>query len=181
MISYIYIQICSLDLTPVTPLRRLWEEDLNEQITDDMWNKVLRKVHESSICAKHAFVQCKIVHRAHLTKARLSKMFPDVDPACDRCGLTPATHAHMMWSCPNLRSYWGEIFDSLTKIAGKQIMPAASIAVFGVPPPYIDLSHQEETFAAFCLLIGPTPNSSKMEIFITTITYSLGQRSPLLC
>lgn len=35
--------------------------------------------------------QCKILHRTHWTKVRLSKKNPEVDSTCDRCHQAPAT------------------------------------------------------------------------------------------
>ena len=52
----------------------------------------------------------KIVHRAHYTKVRLSKMYKDIDPTCDICQQAPTRHVHMFWSCPTLKSFWVKIF-----------------------------------------------------------------------
>ncbi len=66
-------------------------------------------MHSSSVCAKHGWIQYKILHRTHWTKVKLSQIYSDVDPFCDLCRQAPATLAHMFWFCPTLYGYWSEI------------------------------------------------------------------------
>ena len=127
---------------------------MGEDISEEVWEDVLNNVHKFSICAKHGLIQCKIVHRAHFTKVRLSKIYNDVDPTCDRCHQAPASHVHMFWSCPVIQSYWLEIFDSLSRIAGKPIDPNAFTALFGVIPPTMSVSSSEAAFIAFVTLLA---------------------------
>lgn len=54
-------------------IKTLWEQDLVDAFTDDTWEDILYHIHSSSICAKHSLIQCKILHRTHWTKLRLSK------------------------------------------------------------------------------------------------------------
>ena len=155
-------------------IKVLWEVDLGEDISEELWEEVLGRVHKSSICVKHGLVQCKIIHRAHLTKVRLSKIYPDVDPTCDRCRQAPASHAHMFWSCPVLHSFWREIFETLSKVTRKLIEPNPMIALFGVCPSIIKLSSLEAALVAFVTLLArrmilfrwksPTPPSHALWI-----------------
>lgn len=99
-------------------------------------------------------MQCKIVHRIHFTKLRLSNIYKDVDPSCDRCSQTPANHTHMFWSCPSLQSYWTEIFKSLSDITGKNIEPTPLTALFGVSPTQAQLSVLEMDLVSFVTLLA---------------------------
>lgn len=154
MISFIYAQIHSLRLVSLSSIKALWEEDLGIAFSDDMWGNVLDKVHHSSVCAKHGLIQCKILHRTHLTKTRLAKMFNNIDPTCDRCHQAAATHIHMFWSCPVLTTYWQNIFDSLSEVTGKRIVPDAITALFGVTPVTMPLSAELKIFIAFVSLLA---------------------------
>lgn len=154
MISYFYTRIHLLRLVSLASIKALWELDLGEEISEELWEEALDKVHKSSICARHGLIQCKIIHRAHFTKVRLSKIYQDVDPTCDRCRQAPASHVHMFWSCPALYSYWREIFRSLSKVTQKSIEPNAMIALFGTSPPTISLSSSEAAFVAFVTLLA---------------------------
>lgn len=46
-----------------------------------------------------SLIQFRIVHRLHMSKVKLSKIYPEVDPICDRCRQAPATLFHTFWSC----------------------------------------------------------------------------------
>lgn len=112
-------------------VRRLWEDDLREEFTDDHWKAVLDSVYKSSPCARHNVIQLKIVLRAHLTKTRLVKIFPDIDPTCPRCKGQPADYIHMFWSCPKLYTFWANIFSAYSRILQKNITPNPVCALFG--------------------------------------------------
>ena len=113
-------------------LREAWQADLNVQFTDVAWSNVFLRIHSSSICARHGLIQFKVAHRLHLSKARISKMYPSSDSSCNRCKNSPATLAHMFWLSPKLVSYWSSIFDALSKILKRPIAPNPLTAVFGI-------------------------------------------------
>ncbi len=102
------------NITPHSPhdVMRLWENDLGAEMADDQWEAVLKLIHSSSPCARHSLIQLKIALRAHLTKAKLAKNFPSMDPACPRCKGQPADYIHMFWSCPRLNTFWANIFNA---------------------------------------------------------------------
>lgn len=131
-----------------------WEEDLGEEISEELWDVILRRVHSSSICARHGLTLCKILHRTHLTKARLSKIYKDDDPMCDRCRQAPATYIHVFWSCPSLNTCWLEIFNSISDCTGIQFEPTAFTALFGVPPYTLLLPKYKADFVAFVTLLA---------------------------
>lgn len=51
----------------------------------------------------------KIVHRTHISKTKLSRYYPDVDPCCHKCKKAEASLIHMSWTCPSLEKYWREV------------------------------------------------------------------------
>uniref|UniRef100_A0A669BN31 Reverse transcriptase domain-containing protein n=1 Tax=Oreochromis niloticus TaxID=8128 RepID=A0A669BN31_ORENI len=108
LISCLYGRICSFGNFSTSAIKK--EQDLGCAIQDDSWDKILYRVHGSSLCAKHGLIQCKILHRVHWTKARLAQIYPNLSPDCDRCHQTPASLIHMFWSCPSLKQYWGPFF-----------------------------------------------------------------------
>ena len=61
-ISYIYNQINTLCSEPLDLIKSHWEEDLGAAISEEDWAEILRRVHKSSICARHSLIQCKLVH-----------------------------------------------------------------------------------------------------------------------
>ena len=154
MISIMYRCILSLRPTSIQNIKNKWEEDLGEEISEDVWEDILHLVHTSSICARHGLIQCKIVHRVHFTKVRLSKIYDSVYPLCDRCRSSPATHAHMFWFCPSLRRYWTEIFKTISDCIEVPIEPNAMTAIFGIPPPALSFSRHKSHLVAFTTLLA---------------------------
>lgn len=132
MISMLYNLIHSINPASLRTIRTLWENDLQCELADDVWDECLRLVHSSSISARHGLLQCKILHRCHLTKVRLSKIYGDVDPICDRCRQYPATYFHMFWACPSLNTFWLEIFNVISQISSVSFTPSAVTALFGI-------------------------------------------------
>lgn len=118
----------------MVPLKELWERDLGSNISDDQWSDVLNLVHTSSICARHGLLQCKVLHRAHFTNAKLAQMFPDRSDACNRCNQSPADHLHMFWTCPRLDTFWSDIFGTIEQAYNTKINPNPMTALFGLPP-----------------------------------------------
>lgn len=153
-LSIIYRQLCSLQSTSLSNIKSSWEEELGEEISDDVWENALKKVHTSSICARHALIQCKIIHRAHWTTMRLSRIYKDVNPNCIRCNQSPANHVHMFWSCPSLIGFWKDIFDTLSEICHTQVEPDPLTALFGVSSPTIQLTNMNKGVIAFVTLLA---------------------------
>ncbi len=81
IISKIYAIILSKDNYHNIKIIRAWEEELDLELEDDYWSRVLEKIRTTTSCARLSFIQFKTIHRAHLSKAKLSKIFP----LCFRC------------------------------------------------------------------------------------------------
>lgn len=154
IISKIYKLINSHQVTSLESLKHAWEADLEEPISELVWQKIIQRIYSSSVCQRHAVVQFKIVHRLHWSKERLSKFKPDLDTTCDRCKQFPATLLHMFWTCPRLYGFWRSIFEAFSKICGKTVHPSPLISLFGVTPVDISLSKCNINMIAFCSLLA---------------------------
>ena len=154
-ISIIYNHLSCLDSNAsLAYLKTAWENDLGISITDEQWSSAQQTVHSSSVCARHGLLQFKILHRLHLSKEKLSRMYPNVNPACDRCGHSPATLAHMFWYCSKLTSYWQSIFKSLSDIIEKPFDPDPLTAVLGIIRPGVKLSTFQYSMIKFVTLLA---------------------------
>ncbi|CAI5647285.1 unnamed protein product [Oreochromis niloticus] len=132
-ISKIYNQLLEIDsTTTLDHLRNAWNEELGINITEEQWTKAQELVHSTSVCCRHGLLQFKVLHGLHLSKLRVSRMFPGADSRCDRCGQNPASLSHMFWTCPNIAIYWSKIFKTLSDIFKKQLPPDPVMALFGV-------------------------------------------------
>lgn len=130
--SSILVLILRLGSCSMSAIKRSWEEDLGICITDADWGNVLRNIHSSSMCARLCLLQFKIVHRVHLSKSKLAKMYPQIDPTCERCKLAEATLIHMFWSCPKIQKFWTDVCGSLSCIFGIRVSLNPLLFLFGV-------------------------------------------------
>ena len=133
LISVIYNKIALLSPVSTISTKNAWEKELGTDITDDQWRDILKKIHSSSICARHCLLQWKVVHRAHFTNAKLAKVYPSHSDACNRCKQSPADHVHMFWSCPSLTSFWSSIFQTLKQALSFNLDLNPLTALFGLP------------------------------------------------
>lgn len=154
IISILYNKITLAHQSHLPHCKADWELDLGEDITEELWESILKRVHTSSVCARHGVIQCKILNRAHWTKQKLSNYFPDVDPLCNRCNLSPTTHAHMFWSCAKLKEFWSLIFKTITESLNKTIDPCPFLAIFGTSRDLHRLSKPEADCVAFATLLA---------------------------
>uniref|UniRef100_A0A3B5RAA6 Reverse transcriptase domain-containing protein n=1 Tax=Xiphophorus maculatus TaxID=8083 RepID=A0A3B5RAA6_XIPMA len=153
-ISFFYNQITLLRPQTLNSYRSLWEEDLGQTISEDLWTLILSLVHKSSICARHNLIQCKLVYRTYYTKARLAKFYTNVSPACDRCQHSPANLIHTIWLCPQLFNYWSKVFAILSDIFDKKLELDPLTALFGVEPPQSTLSSFQKSSLAFLTFLA---------------------------
>lgn len=85
LITSVYNRVHTLSQNRLTSLRAAWDRDLGTSLSDECCERILNHVHTSSICAKHGLLQCKILHRVHLTKARLARIYPYRTDECNNC------------------------------------------------------------------------------------------------
>lgn len=113
-------------------VRSKWEQELGFEIEEELWSKILKKIHSSSYCPRLSLIQFRLVHRAYLCNARLASIYPGVNSLCPRCGKEPATLLHMFWSCLKLEKYWKAVFSSLNEAFGSNVSPNPLLILFGV-------------------------------------------------
>lgn len=77
-------------------------------------------------------LQFKVVHRAHLSKMKLSKIYPDLSPNCDKCKSPSASLIQMFGLCPSLEKFWENVFQTLSHTLDCVIKPNPLIAVCSV-------------------------------------------------
>lgn len=154
VLSKIYTLLSSHHETSLDELKQKWENDLNENISNSVWQKAIQNIHSSSVSLRHAVVQFKVVHRLHWSKDKLSKIKPDLDSSCDRCKHTPATLLHAFWTCPRLCDYWQSILKAFSSICKKAVHPCPLTTLFGVVSPDTPLDKHQRSMIAFCSLLA---------------------------
>lgn len=95
IISVVVKLIIILLSSPLT-IRNTWEKELGTTFSAKWWQGALDRVNSTSSCASLTLSQFKVLHRTHLSKVKLNKLFNTSD-ACDRCSLSPASHTHVFF------------------------------------------------------------------------------------
>lgn len=152
LVSHVLDIILSFSNASYDKTKANWEEEIGTGLSDEFWDKALRRVNGTSSCARLSLIQFKVLHRVHLSKARLAKIYPTVDGTCDRCKCALADLTHMFWSCHKLSDFWSTIFKTLSEALNLEIRPCVSIAVFGVPDDFIFRNNQLDVIAFASLL-----------------------------
>lgn len=152
LISVLYNMMLAQGSAPLVKLRAGWEEDLGLPLSEEMWTSVLKLVISTSLCARHTLIQFKVVHRAHISKAKLASFYPDVSPLCDKCNIFEGSLFHMYWSCPSLKKFWTEVFHTLSQVLGVSLEPQPLTALFGVTGGQLRLSAGGRRTLAFTSL-----------------------------
>ncbi|XP_059843193.1 uncharacterized protein fam185a isoform X1 [Hypanus sabinus] len=133
LVTFIYNMIMKIQPEISGRIKQEWEKELQYNISIEKWEKILQMVNSSSICAKHALIQFKIVHRAHMSKDKLARFYSHINPQCDRCHSDVASLTHMFWSCPTLHNYWKDIFATISSIWNIDLQPHFITAISGIP------------------------------------------------
>ena len=129
-ISVLYDLTSSSNMSPLERVKSGWERELGFGLTDGWWREALIRVNSTSSCARLSLIQFKVLHKIHFTRNRLSRLFPGTNDICDRCGLSPADHVHMFFSCPKLVNFWSGFFKSLNIALNVKLEPCPLISIF---------------------------------------------------
>lgn len=130
------------------------ESDLHLQISEDVWDLGISRIHSTSLCIRHCLIQLKVFHRSYLSKAKLAKIYNTTEDGCPRCGQSPATMGHMFWSCCDLSRFWDLIFRVFSHICNIVIDPNPITAIFGVIPNQYGLNSYQTNAVAFSSLLA---------------------------
>lgn len=154
LISLLYSQLMSLGDQSLNKFKSRWEDELGIDLPEEYWAKALKRVNSSSSCARLGLIQFKVLHRVHLSKARLASIYPGTDASCDKCSFSPANLVHSFWSCPQLSGYWAIVFKTLSEALGVMLEPCPLIAIFGVADETLGLNANQSDIIAFTSLLA---------------------------
>lgn len=154
LISVLYGKLLELRSAPTDKLKTAWEEDLGFPLSEDTWVSILKLVNSTSLCARHCLIQFKVVHRAHISKVKLSSIYPDISPYCVKCKHVEASLIHMYWSCSDLGKYCREVFHTLSRVLKVKLDPNPLTALFGVMGGEKKLTTTKQHILSFASLLA---------------------------
>ncbi len=102
VISHLYDALQHISCPSTSTIKREWEKELGTQIRNDIWDESLVYIHTCSINASHCLIQFKTTHRLHYSKEKLHRIFPEVSPLCDKCGVEEGNLLHSYVVCTKI-------------------------------------------------------------------------------
>ena len=89
-----------------TRIRNKWEEELNCEISDRLWNKIMQLTFKLTNCTKLRHFQYRLMHRILTTNTIRSKWNKDVSSKCAFCNQYDETYTHLFYECKIVMSLW---------------------------------------------------------------------------
>lgn len=125
-------------------LRTKWEGDIGP-IEPGLWEEMLQNIPRISLSEQHRLSQIFLIHRVYRTPLFLHKIGLRDSPICNRCRIHPASLLHMMWNCPKLVRYWGEVKSLIDSVFSISLEESPLTCILG----YVEdvLVAQEEKIA----------------------------------
>lgn len=113
-----------------------WETDLELQITDMDWEKILAHISAISRNARIKLINFYYLHRVYLTTGRINSFYAAAIAACPIYGELGAEMFHMVWSCLSLAGYWKEAVGCVNDVT-QWVIPCTPLAFLlgGYPCP----------------------------------------------
>lgn len=96
-------------ISSLKPLRNSWQRDLNIQFNDQQWETICKHVFLGMSCNKIIEQNYKFIYRVYLTPLRLSRIYPNLSPKCNRCKTYTGSLLHMFWECKHLTQFWSSV------------------------------------------------------------------------
>lgn len=134
------------------------------------------RVNSTSSCARLTLIQFKVLHRTHLSKAKLNKLFSTSDTCDIMLFIICQSHAYFFVLSPvSPVQSWAMILiaDTLSKALNKPVVPSPLTSIFSVPEEFTSFTNKESNVIAFASLVArrrillhwkdnkPPPPSSK--------------------
>lgn len=110
-------------------------------------------VQKSSMCQTQPHSLQTSAQDIYYTKAHLAKMYPNIAPACDKLQQSSGVLIHTFWICSRLLNYWSKVFEIMSAVIGKMLLPKPLSPLFGVALSHLQFSTQK-TAVAFMTFIA---------------------------
>lgn len=108
------MKISFISRSPID-LKTKWEGDIGP-IEQGIWEEILQMIPKISVSEQHRLSHIFLIHRVYRTLQFLHKIGLRDSPMCNRCYVHPASLLHMMWNCPKLVRYWGDVLSLIGSI-----------------------------------------------------------------
>ncbi len=85
--------------------RQAWIQDMNMDISEDVWNKICLNAQTQTLNSRLRLLQYNWVMRTYITPVRLNKFNPGIPDLCFKCGKLQGTFFHCVWECEEVQKF----------------------------------------------------------------------------
>lgn len=107
-----------------------WEQNIGP-IDNTDWEKILEGVKTASPKLSDRLTQLNILYRTYLMPVKLAKF---QHTRSHMCLLVPGTFYHLLWSCPNIQTYWLQVIQFLHDNMGSPVGLDPKLCLLGLLP-----------------------------------------------
>lgn len=121
VLSALYSILAGLDTSKVLRLFSAWQSDI-PALTDDDCEEGIQQYIPLMISVRDRLVQLKFLHRGYYSPERLARIYPDISPACHRCGTEVGSFFHVVWECQQLSPFWTAMVGTINSIGKLRVL-----------------------------------------------------------
>ena len=133
-------------------LRLIWERDLNSNIEEVAWEKVVSNAGRPVRDAISKFTHYKVIHRRYYTPVKLRKMGLMKDNLCWKCMNVTGSYLHLLWDCPLVFPFWKQIIKTIADWLATPLPESPQLCLLGdrsLLPPEISKAESALTLANY--------------------------------
>lgn len=130
-VSAFYKTIMLCQESPLDMSFQKWQDDI-PSLAQHHIRELKSSWRTSVISARDRLIQAKWLHRTYFTPVRLFRMGKLCSDMCSRCGVERGTLIHMIWECPVIQAFWGEVHGFLNTKLGLPGVCAPTNSLLGL-------------------------------------------------
>lgn len=134
VLSSVYSFLRSPPEVSSLPFVRAWESELGTTFSEQEWLKSFILTHKLPVACFAQEKNYKILTRWYRYPTLLRRMYPSISDCCWRSNEAPGTMLHVLWDCPMLLPFWGNIFALYNSLTGSNVPVSPSSGLLSTLP-----------------------------------------------
>uniref|UniRef100_A0A3P8RUG3 Reverse transcriptase zinc-binding domain-containing protein n=1 Tax=Amphiprion percula TaxID=161767 RepID=A0A3P8RUG3_AMPPE len=118
-------------------LKKVWEEDLGGEISEEMWKDITGSWYKISREIQTRLIIYKIIHRCYWTPCKMAKLKLRDSDLCWRCHRSKGTLSHMLYDCHLTQNLWKTIIGFVNKVLGTKFVQNPALCPLGIGMSYL--------------------------------------------
>ena len=152
LISTLYDLFVSGSIESSESKLRLWNEDIEEEISLEDWREACKEAQRQSVSSNLKLLQYKWLMRTYITPVKLHKFNDNIPDTCIKCDEARGTLFHCIWECGKVKTFWQDVVNMIDQILSKKLPLNPKLFILGLYPTIPLLQSKEFRFIDMCIL-----------------------------